>query len=104
MAEGQGREPMDEAQVREQVRAVIAEMAPLRGEAIDGDASLIVDLGFDSLGLVELATALEQEFGLGADEEDDPGLDSVADVEAWILGRLGEQAGAATGGAVTSDA
>src|SRR4029077_2480311 len=97
-----GRErEMDEAQVRGQVRAVIAEMAPLRGEAIEGDTSLIVDLGFDSLGLVELATALEQEFGLGADEEDDPGFDSVAEVENWILGRL--RKGAAATEAVASD-
>jgi acyl carrier protein len=79
---------MDEADVRTRVRSVIASMAPLRPVPVEADSELRTDLGYDSLSLVELAVALEEEFGLPATAEDDTDVEAVRDVEELVLERL----------------
>ena len=84
---------MTEAAVRERVRAVAGEMAPLKGTAVEGSSRLQMDLGYDSLGLLELAQALEHEFELPPVlEQDAEGIETVADVERVIIGMLGDGA------------
>lgn len=80
---------MDEAGVRERVRVVILEMAPLRPAAIEGVSKLRGELGYDSLSLLELAGELEREFTLPAGDEDESGVETVADVEGLVLAKLG---------------
>jgi acyl carrier protein len=60
------RRPAPEAiaPVRERVRAIIVELAPIRPAAVTASTRLIADLGYDSLGLLELAAALEHDLGL----------------------------------------
>ncbi len=88
---------MDAAVVRDRVRAVIMDLAPLRATEVDADTSLRLDLGYDSLGLLELAGVLEAEFGLEAGD-DDYDVDTVHDVEQVVLAKSGasraEEAGA----------
>src|SRR5205809_4264812 len=74
--------------VCERVRTVIAEMAPLRPLTVTANLGLTNDLGFDSLGVLELAGTLEEEFGLQT-TDDDIDLETVRDVEDFVLTRLG---------------
>ena len=86
---------MTEAAARDRIRAVVGDMAPLKGEAVEGGSRLQMDLGYDSLGLLELAQALEHEFGLPPVLEDDAEeIETVADVERVVLRMLGERAAA----------
>lgn len=76
---------MDERDIRRRTRAVVREMAPLRGEEVSASSSLVVDLGYDSLGLVELLVALEREFGMPAEEGDEFGVETVGEVEERVV-------------------
>jgi acyl carrier protein len=79
---------MSDAAIRERIRVAVGQLAPVAGP-VDPSTSLTVDLGFDSLGLIELAVYLEQELELPAAAEDDlAGVETVADVEALVLGLL----------------
>ncbi len=88
---------MDAAVVRDRVRAVVMDLAPLRAISVDADTSLRLDLGYDSLGLLELAGVLEAEFGLAVGD-DDYDVDTVRDVEQVVLAKReasrAEEAGA----------
>jgi acyl carrier protein len=53
---------------------------------------LIEDLGADSLDLLSLFMALEDEFGGTISEEDTEGLTTLRDIVACISGRTGESA------------
>jgi acyl carrier protein len=75
------------------VRALIAEMAPVRGAEVSGSSDLRVDLGYDSLTLMELAAVLEERFDLGdVPEEDAAEADTVAEVEQLVSRLLAEKA------------
>lgn len=86
---------MSEESVRQKVRAIILEMAPLRGAPAECASLIRGDLGYDSLSLAELACVLEREFGLGEDGEDDADVEAISDVEALVLLKL-ERAGRLT--------
>jgi acyl carrier protein len=86
---------MVETSVRERVRAIVLEMAPLLGTAAERASLMRADLGYDSLALLELADALDHEFGMAAADEDDGDVETVSDVEALVLAKL-ERAGRLT--------
>lgn len=48
----------------ERVDELIESLCPIEPPPLTDDLFLIADLGFDSLGLLELVSALEVEFGL----------------------------------------
>jgi acyl carrier protein len=82
---------MDETVIREDVRKLIAQLAPVQGVEISPSRELTVDLGYDSLRLMELATLFEDHFGLEAIGEDDAAeVDTVGEVEELVL-RLVEE-------------
>lgn len=84
---------MDEAAVRTKVREVVLAMAPVQPQRIDGATLLAGELGYDSLGLVQVAATLEDEFGLtDAGDEGVIDVETVADVEERMLGLLGPAA------------
>lgn len=78
---------MNEQAVREKVREVVGEMAPFQEERVLS-SSLLVDLGYDSLGFLECICAIEQEFELGDIEEGDMAVDTVEDIEQLVLTAL----------------
>ena len=88
---------MDQAEVRDRVLKVIGDMAPLRGAQVDVGSTLRGDLGYDSLSLLELAAALEDEFGLPAsaelDTEEVETAGESVDVVAQKLATAGTDAG-----------
>ncbi len=56
-------------------------------DEIDLDAAFIEDLGADSLDLVELVMAMEDEFGLEISDEDAEKIVTVRDAVNYILER-----------------
>jgi acyl carrier protein len=84
---------MDHAAVRASIRQLVFEMAPQRREGL-ANPNLVDDLGFDSLGLLELAAAIENEFGTPPIAETDvTGVATVTQVEGLVV-RLLSEAGA----------
>jgi acyl carrier protein len=82
----------DQSSVEARVLSVAQEVLAIDGEPPALDSSLIEDLGADSLDLLSLFMALEDEFGDTISEEDTDGLDTLRDIVNCISGRLGENA------------
>ena len=85
---------MDTQDVRKRVRTVVCDMAPLRNTEVVPEAMLREDLGYDSLSLLELAAALEDEFRFPASAELDAEVaETVLEVEDIVLAKLQSLAG-----------
>ena len=83
---------MDDDSVRKDVRRLIEQLAPVRDVEISASTELGVDLGYESLRLMELATALEDHFGLGEITEDDAAeADTVGEVEELVVRLVSER-------------
>jgi acyl carrier protein len=83
---------MDENSVREGVRQLIEQLAPVSDVEIGPSTELGVDLGYESLRLMELATELEDRFGLREITEDDAAeADTVGEVEEMVLRLIAER-------------
>ena len=71
--------------VFERVRNIIAEQLGIEDASkITGETTFIDDLGADSLDVVELIIALEEEFGMEIPEEEAEKIVTVGDVVAFI--------------------
>jgi acyl carrier protein len=57
-------------------------------EAVTPEASLREDIGINSIGLLYMAMAVEEEFGIKFNNEDFPAMVTVGDVVACIEGKL----------------
>ena len=58
------------ASIEKRVKNIVLEQLGLTGDNVSNDANFIDDLGADSLDTVELAMALEEEFGCEITDED----------------------------------
>lgn len=75
--------------VFEKLQELIAEQFSVSEEAVTMDTSFADDLGADSLDIVELMMALEEEFDISeAEEEELVKLQTVGDVVAYISGHV----------------
>ena len=81
-----------QSSVETRVLSVVQEVLAIEGEAPALDSSLIEDLGADSLDLLSLFMALEDEFGGTITEEDTEGLATLRDIVDCISGRMGQDA------------
>ena len=70
--------------VYEKLRALLAEQMDIRVEEITPDTNIIDDLGADSLDVVELLTALEDEFDLVITDDRVRELYTVKEVADFI--------------------
>jgi acyl carrier protein len=68
----------------ERVKKVIAEKLSVDEDRITPDARFIDDLGADSLDMVELTMALEDEFGISISDETAQGIVTVQDAVEFI--------------------
>lgn len=76
------------AQVIEaKIKEIIAEQLGLREDEIISDASFVDDLGADSLDIVELIMAMEEEFGTEIPDEDAEKLLTVQDTIDYVVGK-----------------
>ena len=82
----------EDPNVEKRVLSVVQEVLAIEGDAPSLDSSLIEDLGADSLDLLSLFMALEDEFGGSISEEDAEGLTTLRDVVECISVRIGDNA------------
>ena len=69
---------------------LIAEQFAIDTDEICMESSFVDDLGADSVDLVELVMAMEEEFDIGEiDEEDLTALKTVGDCVRYLNGKLG---------------
>ena len=69
---------------------LIDEQFAIDADEISMDSSFVDDLGADSVDLVELVMAMEEEFDIGEiDEEDLAGLKTVGDCVRYLNSKLG---------------
>ena len=66
------------------VKEVIVEQLGVDPERVKAEASFIDDLGADSLDIVELVMAMEEEFGIEIPDEDAEKLKTVQDVASYL--------------------
>ena len=72
------------------MQELIAEQFAIDADEISMDSSFVDDLGADSVDLVELVMAMEEEFDIGEiDEEDLAGLKTVGDCVRYLNSKLG---------------
>ena len=68
---------------------LIAEQFAIDTDEIGMDSSFVDDLGADSVDLVELVMAMEEEFDVGEiDEEDLTGLKTVGECVRYLYNKL----------------
>ena len=77
-------QPMSSEEVYDKVKEIIVEQLGVAETAITPDASFIDDLGADSLDIVELIMALEEEFDLEIPDADAEKIVTVGDVVEYI--------------------
>ena len=70
------------------VAEIIVEQLGVSREEVVPQASFIDDLGADSLDIVELVMAMEEEFGVEISEEDSEKLQTFGDAIAYLKEKL----------------
>ena len=75
---------MSSEEIFEKIKNIIIEQLQVSGTAVTEEASFIDDLGADSLDLVELIMALEEEFGIEIPDGDAEKVVTVGDVVSYI--------------------
>jgi acyl carrier protein len=73
--------------LEDKVKDIIVERLGVNKEQVTPDASLIEDLGADSLDTVELVMAFEEEFGESIPDEDAEKLKKVGDIVEYLKGK-----------------
>ena len=73
-----------EKTVEQKVRDIVVEQLQVKAEQVTPEAKFIEDLGADSLDVVELVMALEEEFGNEIPDEEAEKLTTVGDVIKYI--------------------
>ena len=67
---------------------LIAEQFAIDADEISMDSSFVDDLGADSVDLVELVMAMEEEFNVGEIDEDRTGLKTVGDCVRYLYNKM----------------
>ncbi len=70
--------------IRPKLKEIIQEQLGVDADRIKSEASFIDDLGADSLDIVELVMAMEEEFDLEIPDEDAEKLRTVLDVQNYL--------------------
>ncbi len=71
-------------EIAERVKSIIVEQLGVSMEEVTPEASFIEDLGADSLDIVELIMALEEEYDTEIPDEDAEKIQTVDDVISYI--------------------
>ncbi len=75
-------------QVTQKVNTIIGERLGVDVVSLVPEANLLDDLGADSLDVVELVMALEEEFGIEVPDEDVEGIRTIGDIVAYVGSRV----------------
>ena len=74
--------------IEAKVKSIIADQLGVGEDEIKPTSSFIEDLGADSLDIVELVMAMEEEFGVEIPEDDSEKLQTFGDVVAYLREKL----------------
>jgi acyl carrier protein len=75
---------MDRDELFEKIKGVIVEQLGADEDDVTEDAAFVDDLGADSLDIVELVMALEEEFGVSIPDENAEKIKTVGDAVDFI--------------------
>ena len=75
---------MEREEILEKIKSVVVDQLNVEEDEVVDDASFIDDLGADSLGIVELVMALEEEFGVSIPDEAAESIKTVGDAVSYI--------------------
>ncbi|WP_353931694.1 acyl carrier protein [Okeanomitos corallinicola TIOX110] len=75
--------------ILEKVKEIVSEQLGVEKEKVKPEASFTEDLSADSLDVVELVMALEEEFGIEIPDEDAEKIQKVQDVVDYINKKQG---------------
>ena len=73
----------------ERVQKIVVEHLGVEADKVTQDASFIDDLGADSLDIVELVMAFEEEFGVEIPDDAAEKITTVGDATAYIASNKG---------------
>lgn len=79
---------MTKEQILETVTSILVEQLGVEAEEIHLESHFIDDLNADSLDIVELVMAMEQEFGLSIPDEEAENIKTVGDAVEYIKDNL----------------
>lgn len=80
------------ASVFDRVKGIVVDQLGVAEEEVTAEASFVDDLGADSLDVVELVMALEEEFGVEIPDEDAEKIVTVGEAVRYIESHAGEHA------------
>ncbi len=75
--------------LEDKVKEIIADQLGVETDKVVPDAKFIDDLGADSLDVVELIMAFEEEFGIEIPDEDAEKIQTVGDVINYLKEKVG---------------
>jgi len=75
-------------ELEQRISEIIVEQLGVSRDDIESESSFTDDLGADSLDLVEMVMAMEEEFGVEIPEEDSEKLQTFGDAVAYLKERL----------------
>ena len=81
---------MQVAELDKKVSELIVGQLGVSEEEVRPEASFIDDLGADSLDIVELVMAIEEEFGIDVPDEDAERMQNIGDVVTYVQGKATE--------------
>ncbi len=74
--------------LEDRVSAIIVEQLGVTKEELAPKASFIDDLGADSLDIVELVMAMEEEFDIEIPDDDAEKIQTIEDVISYVKGKI----------------
>lgn len=74
--------------IENKIKAIIAEQLNLDVDEVQNSASLVDDMGADSLDIVELVMAMEEDFEMEIPDEDAEKIVTVQDIIDYVRNRL----------------
>ena len=75
---------MTQEEIFEKVREIVIDRLGVTEDAVTNEASFVDDLGADSLDIVELVMAIEEEFEIEIPDEDAEKVVTVGDVVEYL--------------------
>jgi acyl carrier protein len=76
--------------LEEQVAEIIVSQLGVSRDEVVAEASFTDDLGADSLDIVELVMAMEEEFDVEIPDEDAEKIETIGAAIAYLKGKLGD--------------